>query len=194
MSTSPEGSRIEEIDVTALLRAWSRGDTGAREALLEAVYATLKRLAGAQLRRERRGGTLDATGLVHEAYLRLAGGAPIEWQDRNHFFAIASLGMRRVLVDRARARLAAKRDAGRFLVTHAGAASPIGPEELLDLDAALDRLAAEAPRLARVVELRYFGGLEHVEVAGALGVSERTAKRDWAFARAWLLRELGGRG
>jgi RNA polymerase sigma factor (TIGR02999 family) len=190
---SGEGDSGEHGDVTALLRAWRGGDEGARERLIEEVYATLKRIAGAQLRRERRGVTLDATGLVHEAYLRLAGAADVDWRDRGHFFAIAAIAMRRVLVDRARSRLAAKRDPGDFLVTHAGADTPVSPEEILDLDQALERLQREEPRLARVVEMRYFAGLEHGEIAEVLGVSGRTVKRDWAFARAWLLRELAGR-
>ena len=177
-------------EVTALLRAWRRGDEGARERLIEQVYSTLRKIASAQLRRERRGQTLDATGLVHEAYVRLAGTVDIDWRDRSHFFAIASIAMRRVLVDRARAKLAAKRDPGDFVITHAGTASPVSPEELLDLDQAIERLAVEEPRLARVVEMRYFAGLEHSEIAEVMGVSDRTVKRDWAFARAWLLREL----
>lgn len=180
----------ESGEVTALLRAWRGGDERARERLIEQVYSTLKRIAGAQLKRERRGVTLDATGLVHEAYVRLAGTVNIDWRDRSHFFAIASICMRRVLVDRARTRLAAKRDPGDFLVTHGQSESPVSPEELLDLDQAIERLAAEEPRLARVVEMRYFAGLEHAEIAEVMAVSERTVKRDWAFARAWLLREL----
>lgn len=180
-------------EVTALLRAWRRGDESARERLIEQVYSTLRRIASAQLRRERHGQTLDATGLVHEAYVRLAGSVDIDWRDRSHFFAIASIAMRRVLVDRARARLAAKRDPGDFGITYAHEQAPVGPEELLDLDQALERLAAEEPRLARVVEMRYFAGLEHSEIAEVMGVSDRTVKRDWAFARAWLLRELSGR-
>jgi RNA polymerase sigma factor (TIGR02999 family) len=180
-------------EVTALLRAWRRGDEGARERLIEQVYSTLRKMASAQLRRERRGQTLDATGLVHEAYVRLAGSVDIDWRDRSHFFAIASIAMRRVLVDRARAKLAAKRDPGDFAITHAQSDSPVSPEELLDLDQAIERLAVEQPRLARVVEMRYFAGLEHAEIADVMGVSDRTVKRDWAFARAWLLRELSAR-
>lgn len=189
---SSEGGRSEPGDLTGLLRAWRGGDESARERLIEQVYAVLKRMATAQLRGERRGQTLDATGLVHEAYLRLAGRVDVDWRDRSHFFALASICMRRVLVDRARARLAAKRDPGDFLVTYGRSSAPVSPEELLDLDQALERLAASEPRLARVVEMRYFSGLEHAEVAEVLGVSERTAKRDWSFARAWLLTELGG--
>jgi len=184
------GSTPATGEVTALLKAWRDGDERARERLIERVYSTLRQMAGAKLRRERRGQTLDATGLVHEAYVRLAGTAQVDWRDRSHFFAIASICMRRVLVDRARTRLAAKRDPAEFLVTHAVSTAAIRPEELLDLDRALDRLADEHPRLARVVEMRYFAGLENAEIAEATGVSERTVKRDWAFARAWLLREL----
>ena len=118
------------------------------------VYATLKRIASGQLRRERQGATLDATSLVHEAYLRLSGTVAVDWRDRNHFFAIAAIAMRRILVDRARARAAQKRDAGDFLVTHSGAEGPLTAEEMLDLDRALEKLQAEEPRLARVVEMR----------------------------------------
>ena len=180
----------EPGEVTQLLRAWRGGGEAARERLIEHVYGELKKIAGAHLRGERRGQTLEATGLVHEAFLRLIPQTRVDWRDRAHFFGLASTCMRRVLVDRARARAAAKRDPEGYLLT----ASPFGamssPEELLDLDRALERLATEHPRLAQVVEMRYFAGLEVVEIAECLAVSERTVKRDWAFARAWLLREL----
>ena len=176
-------------DLTRLLRAWRAGDEAARERLLERVYGELKKIAGAQMRRERRDQTLEVTGLVHEAFLRLADQRRVDWRDRVHFFGLAATCMRRVLVDRARARAAAKRDPEQVLLPGA-ADRAASPEELLDLDRALDRLAAEQPRLARVVELRYFAGLELAEVAEALAISERTVKRDWSFARAWLLDEL----
>lgn len=187
------GKAVASGDVTALLLAWRAGDDEARERLIEAVYATLKRIASGQLRRERPGSTLDATSLVHETYLRLAGGVAVDWRDRNHFFAIAAIAMRRILVDRARARLAQKRDAGELAITRYGSEEPLSPEEILDLDRALEKLQGAEPRLARVVEMRYFAGLENAEIGDVLGVSERTVKRDWAFARAWLQREIDAR-
>ena len=180
-------------DITGLLRAWRGGSAEARERLVELVYLDLKKMAGSYLRGERRGGTLDATGLVHEAYLRLVPQTRVDWRDRAHFFGLASTCMRRVLVDRVRARSAAKRSAEDYVLTDAPLAGGISPEQLLDLDRALERLAAQHPRLAQVVEMRWFAGLELAEIAAILGVSERTLKRDWAFARAWLLRELGTR-
>jgi RNA polymerase sigma factor (TIGR02999 family) len=171
-----------------LLRDWRNGGEPARERLIEHVYDELKKIASAHLRGERRGQTLEATGLVHEAFLRLVPQTSVDWRDRAHFFGLASTCMRRVLVDRARARNAAKRDAEGYRLT--GVPSAASPEELLDLDRALEKLAGERLRLAQVVEMRYFAGLELAEIAECLGVSDRTLKRDWAFARAWLVREL----
>ncbi|MFN7940540.1 MAG: ECF-type sigma factor [Thermoanaerobaculia bacterium] len=192
MSPTPEDSRPDPGEVTRLLRAWRAGGEAARERLIEHVYAELKKIAGSHLRRERRHSTLEATGLVHEAFLRLVPQARVDWRDRAHFFGLASTCMRRVLVDRARARAAAKRDPEGYRLT-AEAGGPTSAEELLDLDRALARLEEESPRLARVVEMRYFTGLEVSEIAECLAISERTVKRDWAYARAWLLRELGKR-
>ncbi len=177
-------------EVTRLLHAWRGGGEAARERLIEHVYAELKKIAGAHLRGERRGQTLEATGLVHEAFLRLVPQTRVDWRDRAHFFGLASTCMRRVLVDRARARAAAKRDPEGYVLTGAPFGARSSPEELLDLDRALERLATEHPRLAQVVEMRFFAGLEVAEIAECLALSERTVKRDWAFARAWLLREL----
>lgn len=177
--------------MTALLRARSADEGALSERLLELVYPELKQIARRQLARERRGHTLQTTALVHEAYLRLVDQRLADWRDRGHFFAVASTLMRRVLVDYARARLAAKR--AHEPVTLTAAAEVGGAEaafEVLDLDRTLQRLAEAYPRPARVVELRYFGGLELREIAEVLGVGERTIKRDWAFARAWLAREL----
>lgn len=190
-ATNEEAPASPPGDVTRLLRAWRGGDAVAGERLIERVYQELKQIAGAHMRGERRGQTLEVTGLVHEAFLRLANQTRVDWRDRVHFFGLASTCMRRVLVDRARARAAAKRDPAGFHFTDEGSGSPTSPEELLDLDRALERFAASHPRLARVVEMRYFAGLELAEIAEFLGISERTVKRDWAFARAWLLRELG---
>jgi RNA polymerase sigma factor (TIGR02999 family) len=191
--TSQAGKRSAEPgDVTRLLRAWRDGDEAARERLIERVYTELKRIAGAQMRAERHALTIEVTGLVHEAFLRLADQTRVDWRDRVHFFGLASTCMRRVLVDRARARSAAKRSPEGFVVTGVTGDRATTPEELIDLDRALERLAADHPRLARVVEMRYFAGLELAEIGEVLGVTDRTVKRDWAFARAWLLRELEG--
>jgi RNA polymerase sigma factor (TIGR02999 family) len=190
MSPTPPAPGTGEV--TAELRAWRGGDEQAGERLLSKVYLELKKIAAAELRRERSGHTLQPTALVHEAYLRMIGQTRIAWRDRAHFFGLAATMMRRVLVDHARARLAAKRrpeEPAPELPEPSAAARPV---EILDLDRALDRLAERFPRPARVVELRYFAGLELEEIAAALGVSDRTVKRDWRFARAFLLAELEG--
>jgi RNA polymerase sigma factor (TIGR02999 family) len=185
-----------EGEVTGLLRAWRHGDTAARDELLESVYLHLKRIASAQLRGERAGHSLNPTDLVHEAYLRMVGQTRVDWRDRAHFFGLAATTMRRVLVDRARRRHRKKRGADADAV-HTGITrlpapgSPRSDVALLDLDRALDRLASEAPRVARVVEMRYFAGLEIDEVAACLEVSPATVRRDWDFARAWMQVELG---
>jgi RNA polymerase sigma factor (TIGR02999 family) len=182
--------------VTRILEAWRAGDDRALERLLPMVYAELRKIAGRHLRHERKADTLQPTALVHEAYLKLQGLHAIPWHDREHFYAFASRIMRRVLVEHARARLAVKRGADATLVTlvpELDAAHSPGLEavELIDLDRALDRLAKERPRHARLVEVRFFGGLSVEEAAAVLECSPRTVKRDWAFARAWLLAELG---
>lgn len=153
-------------------------------------------MAERRLARERPGGTLQATDLVHEAYLRLVDQRQVEWRDRGHFLALAAMMMRRVLVDRARARKARKRGSGEATIalTDVAAAGVDPAVEILDVDRALDRLSAAYPRQARVVELRFFGGLELVEIGAVVEVTERTVKRDWAFARAWLARELSPSG
>jgi RNA polymerase sigma factor (TIGR02999 family) len=186
--------RAEEI--TASLRAWEQGDDRALERLLPMVYAELRAIAARHLSAERPGHTLQPTALANEAYLRLRGLGDLPWHDRTHFFAIASRIMRRVLVDHARAKRAQKRgaDPPRVQLT-VGLNDLVEPAldaaELIDLDRALDQLAADEPRLSRLVELRFFGGLQIDEAAALLGCSARTAKRDWAFARAWLLHRLG---
>jgi len=180
-------------EVTGLLQAWRRGDGAGDERLLAAVYGELQRIAHRHLRRETPGHTLQTTALVHEAYLRLLGQRRVDWNDRAHFFALASTMMRRVLVDYARARLAGKRAHVEETLSVGCdlAASPGGGVELLDLDRALDLLAGEHGRAARIVEMRFFAGLENHEIAAVLTLSERTVEREWSFARAWLLRELG---
>jgi RNA polymerase sigma factor (TIGR02999 family) len=184
-------------DVTRLLQAWRQGDLAARDELLARVYAHLRRLASAQLRGERAGHSLQPTDLVHEAYLRLVDQTRVDWRDRAHFFGLAATTMRRVLVDHARRRHRKKRqvDEVRTGTTRIAAAAAAGsPVDLLDLDRALERLAAESPRVARVVEMRYFAGLEIAEVAACLGLSSATVRRDWDYARAWMRVELGGAG
>lgn len=178
--------------VTELLQGWRQGDEDASARLLETVYSTLRQIALGQLRGERAGHTLQPTALVHEAYLRILGQRELDWRDRAHFFGLAAVTMRRVLVDHARRRNAKKRDAEEFrpITVSAGGAGADGDVDLLDLDRALTRFAAEFPRPARVVEMRYFSGLELSAVATALDISLRTAERDWRFARAWLREAL----
>jgi RNA polymerase sigma factor (TIGR02999 family) len=175
-------------DVRSLLAALERGEARASDELLPLVYAELRQLAARRLAQERSGVTLQATALVHEAYLRLVGDGGAQWDGIGHFWAAAAEAIRRVLVDRARARDADKRGGGWVRVTLGPDAAMVEYErdELLDLDAALVALAAEAPRKARLVELRWFAGLSLEEAAAALGVAPATADRDWAYARAWL--------
>jgi RNA polymerase sigma factor (TIGR02999 family) len=186
-----------ELPITEVLRAWEQGDDGALERLLPMVYTELRSIAARHLRSERSGHTLQPTALANEAYLRLRGLGDVPWHDRAHFFAIASRIMRRVLVDHARANLAQKRGAGSPMVQfHDALQERVAPAmdaaQLIDLDRALDQLSAEEPRLSRLIELRFFGGLGIEEASALLGCSPRTAKRDWAFARAWLLHRLSG--
>ena len=174
--------------VTVLLRAWAQGDEAAGDRLFPILYSELRRQAGRYMRRERRSHTLQPSGLVNEAYLRLAASPDLDWHDRAHFFAIAARVMRQVLVDHARRRRAAKREGCH--VTFDDADAPVEPPELLDLEDALKELVALDPRQARVVELRFFGGLDTRETADAMGISERTVKREWQTARAWLQQRL----
>lgn len=165
----------------------------APEVLVETVYEELRRLARSYLRRERAGHTLEATGLVHEAWLRLADQDRVSWRGRGHFFAVGAKMMRRLLVDHARRRDSAKRGGDWQRVTLSGVGfgdGDLDAAELLALDRALERLAELDPRQARVVELRYFAGLAVAEVAEHLGVSKRTVEGDWTHARAWLRRAL----
>jgi RNA polymerase sigma factor (TIGR02999 family) len=183
-------------DVTLLLQQWSGGDRSALDRILPIVYQELHRQAARYLRRERAGHTLQATALVHEAYLRLVDQRRVQWQNRAHFFGIAAQLMRRVLVDHARARGAAKRGGGGIQVTLEGdqGAVPGADVNLIALDQALTRLAQLDPTQARLVELRYFTGLNIEEAAETLGISPATLKREWVVARAWLRRELEGTG
>jgi RNA polymerase sigma factor (TIGR02999 family) len=172
----------------------TRGDRPSLEALLPLVYAELRRLAAHYLRGERAAPTLQPTALVHEAYLRLLKDRPVRWQNRAHFCAIAAHTMRQVLIDRARARDALKRGGGQPRVTfdeQLAVEAPAADLDLLELDAALERLAEVDATHARIVELRFFGGLSIEETAAAMDISPATVKRHWALARAWLARELG---
>lgn len=171
--------------------ALNQGDRSALNELLPLVYGELKRLATAQLRREGPHHTLGPTALVHEAYLRLVDQQGATYRSRAHFFSVAAMAMRRILIDYARRRRAAKRDGGVAVTLGESLASRVDPiDEMLFVDQALERLAALSPRQARLVELRYFAGLTTEDAAAALEISEATAKRDWVAARAWLLREL----
>lgn len=180
-------------EITVWLKAWRGGDAASGDRLIAALYSELREMARQRLRGERRQITLQTTALVHETYLRLIGNNRMTFQDRHHFLALSATVMRRVLVDRARERLAAKRGGGALHVELSDVeAAGLDPGvELLDVDRALDRLAAVYPRQAKVVELRFFGGLEEEEIADVLETSVRTTRRDWAFASAWLARELG---
>lgn len=180
-------------DVTLLLQQWTNGDTEALGQLLPMVYGELQRLAHYHLQRERSAQTLQATALVHEAYLRLAGQQEKEWKNRGHFLAVCSQLLRQVLVDTARTRQAAKRGAGAarvdFDVTMAGLGTTTDAE-LIALNDALTELARLDPVKAQIVDLKYFGGFSVEEIAGLLEISTATVKRYWAIAKAWLYNEL----
>lgn len=192
----PADRPLTDQEVTGLLEAFRRGDAAAGERLLPLVYQTLHDIAARQLLNERPEHTLQPTILLHDAWIALTGKRTTPWNDRGHFFALASRAMRRLLVDHARARRAAKRHGDCGTPLPDDVASPTGPDpvDLIALDEALDALGAEDDRMRRVVEMRYFASLEWAEIAAALGTSEATAKRDWRFARAWLRRRLIGEG
>lgn len=178
-------------DVTSLLSAWRQGDGSARDRLVRIVYPELRALADRQMRGERGNHTLQPTALVNEAYLRLSGMDRIDWQDRAHFVRMAARIMREILVDHARRRDAAKRDGGhRVTLTGLDLPAEEGNVDVMGLDAALTRLEQLDPDKARVVELRYFGGLTIEETAEAMGSSPATVKRHWQAARAWLFNAL----
>jgi len=181
-------------EVTRILAQVADGDPAAMDRLLPLVYEELRELARREMRREREGHTLGATAVVHEAYLRLAELDRISWEGRAHFFGAAAMAMRRVLISYARSRNAQKRGSGAVPVPIEDVvlAARERPEELLALDEALTRLEEVSARQARVVECRFFAGMNIDETAEALGISNATVRRDWALARAWLNRELGG--
>jgi RNA polymerase sigma factor (TIGR02999 family) len=183
----------EPDDVTELLQAWAEGDPGACNAALATVYDQLRRIAENRIRCEADSLTIDATGLAHEAFIRLADQRYVRWENRAHFFAVAARVMRRILVDRYRARRTHKR--GGDVAWIAMSDGDLAATVELDLDAlnrALDRLALQDERHAQIVELRFFAGLTIEDSAAVLGVSSATLKRGWTLARAWLKREIDG--
>ena len=194
---TPE-SRASTHEVTRILEAISSGDKRAADLLFPLVYDELRRLARLRMAREKPGQTLQPTALVHDAYLRLVGDVDAKWETRAHFFGAAALAMRRILVERARRRRSARHGGQMERVTldePAVGATSDRAVDLLSLDRALQRLEAYDARLAAVVMLQFFGGLEIEETARALGVSRATVKRDWTYARAWLYEEIqGGHG
>jgi RNA polymerase sigma factor (TIGR02999 family) len=179
-------------EITRLLRAWGGGDRAAMEELAPLVYGELRRMAHRYLRRENPGNTLQPTALVNEAYLRLVDVHSVRWEDRAHFFAVSAQMMRRILVDAARARTTGKRGGGavHLNLNESIDAIPDRGRELVALDEALDALAQLDRRKARVVEMRFFGGLTVEETAEVLKISAPSVLRDWKLARAWLMREL----
>src|SRR5579884_2120651 len=180
-------------DPTRILNAIDEGDPHAAEQLLPLVYDELRRLAAQKLAHEKSGQTLDATALVHEAYLRLVGGDPDRpWDNRRHFFAAAAEAMRRILVEKARQRKRRKHGGGLQRIALVDSPSPTADDNLLALDEALGQLAAEDALAARVVELRHFAGLGHERIAAVLGITVYQARQKWAYARAWLRAALGG--
>ncbi|MBX9790965.1 MAG: sigma-70 family RNA polymerase sigma factor [Pirellulales bacterium] len=179
---------------TEMLAAIAAGDARAADELLPLVYDEFHRLAESYLRRESPGHTLQPTALVNEAYLKLVDQTRADWQGRTHFFALGAQAMRRILVDHARRKQREKRGGGmhRIALNEELSVSPRRDEDLVELDEALNKLAKIDPRQARIVELRFFGGLTVAEVAEALGVSKRTVENEWTMVRAWLRRELSG--
>jgi RNA polymerase sigma factor (TIGR02999 family) len=192
----PLGERLSidalTAEITNLLKAWGSGDEAALARLTEHVYPELRLMARRYMKNEVQGNSLQATALVHEVYLRLIDVTNVEWQARAQFFAIAAQMMRRILVDAARGR-GSRRDGGIPLKVRLDESALLSPESdrsILDLDEALTAFSQVAPRQAKVVELRYFGGLTEEEIVAVLKISPRTVERDWVLAKAWLLREL----
>ena len=198
MTSPSDDSETSAPDITLLLQRVAGGDTQAADRILPLVYDELRKLAAAKMAREPSGQTLQATALVHEAWLRLGGDQQPNWQNRAHFFAAAAEGMRRILVDNARRRRAVRHGGALEKVsadaTGVDVAAPQAAEDeqLIRLDEALGKLALHDPRKAELVKHHHFVGLTLQETAEAMGISERTAKRDWAYARAWLFNEIKG--
>lgn len=179
-------------EATRILNCVSRGESKAADELFPLVYRELRKLAAAKMASEQAGHTLQPTALVHEAWMRLVGSENPQFDGRGHFFAAAAEAMRRILIERARRKQTAKRGAGfeRLDLEHADIAIHASDETLLVVNDALDKLAKEDPQVAELVNLRFFAGMTNEEAAGALGISVRTAKRHWTFARAWLYDEI----
>ena len=186
---------VQPAEVTELLRRWSAGDVAARESLVPLVYDELRRLARYYLASQRSDHTLQSTAIVHEAYLRLAGRDNVHWENRRHFFVVAAQLMRRILVDHARKRNAAKRGGAQLTLLVDEAVEPSSQRELdlVALDDALKALAELDERQSRIVELRFFGGLSIEDTSRLLEISPATVKREWSTARAWLYEEISGR-
>jgi RNA polymerase sigma factor (TIGR02999 family) len=183
----------DRAEITVWLGKWRQGDEQARDRLFAVVHPQLHQIAARLLQRERRDHTLEPNAVVNELYLRIFGGQPIAWEDRAHFFAVAAETMRRILIDHARARVAEKRGGEQRRVPLSddlGWSAELPSEQLLDLDTFLSELQQADPRAARVVELRFFGGLREEDVAEVLQISVITVKRDWKAARAWLAARL----
>ncbi len=191
--SGPEHSE-QSAEITRLLRQWRDGDEGALDRLSPLVYRELRKIAHGYIRRERDGATLQATALVHEAYLRLVNAGSVDWRDRAHFFAVSARTMRRILVDAARARGREKRGGPQAHIDleQTPDLSAGRGADLLAIDGALTALGQLDPRKAKVVELRFFGGLSVEETAVVLKISPQSVMRDWRLARSWLLRELSG--
>lgn len=184
--------RMQNSDLTALLQAWSGGNTAARDKVWQLVFVELERLANAYIRQERPGHTLEPHALINELYMRLIDWGNAQWINRSHFFGMSARMMRQILVDHARARTRQRRggDAERIILDDVVVFSESKCEQLIALDEAIRRLESEYPRKAQVVELRYFGGFSEEETAGILDVSRPSVARDWNFARRWLMSEL----
>jgi RNA polymerase sigma factor (TIGR02999 family) len=188
---------LSPVEITGILQRWNAGDPGACEELINFMYPELKRIAEARMRSERDDHTLQATALVSEFFLQLARREDIVWQNRQHFLATASQAMKRMLIDHARARRAAKRGTGdpALRIDLLSDVHSEDPVDMIDFNTYLERLWLEEPRMAQIVELHSFGGLTHAEIADIIGVDERTVRRDWRVARAWLVGHLKrGRG
>jgi RNA polymerase sigma factor (TIGR02999 family) len=181
-------------EITLVLRAISRGDSRASEELLPLVYDELRRLAGMRMAREAAGQTLQPTALVHEAWLRLVNDGDRTWQNRAHFFGAAAEAMRRILIDNARRKSTLKRGGGqdRLNIEDLELAAATPDDRILLIDQALQRLETDDPDSARIVVLKFFGGLTNKEVGKTLGVTERTVERQWAYAKAWLFQSIRG--
>ncbi len=182
----------KDKDITELLLDWRKGDQMALDQLIPMVHNELRRMARNYMRRQNPGHTLQTTALVNEAFIRLVDSNRVNWQDRNHFYAVSAQLMRRILVDSARRRNSLKRGGDQVMVTLDDNADVAisRQDDVLALDEAMSRLAKMDPRQSQIVEMRYFGGLTEEEIAAILGVSSRTVRRDWNLARAWLFREI----